>query len=55
MIYALRREIEENDFDYENNLEIYQKDVTLMGDRIDDHIDDLRATFLEELRLIEVI
>ncbi|ODN04668.1 Dynein regulatory complex protein 1, partial [Orchesella cincta] len=53
LIISLQREIEENDFDYETNLEMYQKDVSLMGDRIDDGVDDLQSAFLNELNLIE--
>lgn len=53
MITFLRREMEENDFEYESNLEKYQKDGMLMGDRIDDLVDQLRDAFVEELNLIE--
>ncbi|CAL8111767.1 unnamed protein product [Orchesella dallaii] len=53
LIISLQREIEENDFDYETNLEMYQKDVSLLGDRIDDGVDDLQSAFLNELNLIE--
>jgi hypothetical protein len=53
MIILMRREIEEKDFEYDNNLEKYQKDGMLMGDRIDDLVDDLRVAFVEELNLIE--
>lgn len=53
-IYNLRKELEDQDIEYENNLEMYQKDIMLMGDRIDDTADTLRTAFMEELELIEV-
>lgn len=53
LIIFLRREMDENDFDYEGSLEKYQKDSMLMGDRIDDLVDELRTAFIEELNLIE--
>ncbi|CAG7823676.1 unnamed protein product [Allacma fusca] len=52
-VYNLRKELEDQDIEYEDNLEMYQKDMMLMGDRIDDTVDTLRSAFMEELELIE--
>jgi len=53
LITLMRREIEDNEIEYDSSLEKYQKDTMLMGDRIDDLVDDLRSAFVEELTLIE--
>src|SRR4051812_9488068 len=53
LITNMRREVEEKDFEYENSLEMYQKDTMLMGDRIDDLIGEMRNAFVDELNLIE--
>lgn len=53
LIQSLHQELEESDFDFERSLELYQKDVSLMGDRIDDCVDELQQAFLNELTLME--
>lgn len=53
LISSMQQEIEDNDFEYEQNLEMYQKDTNLIGDRIDDCVDDMQGSFLNELNLIE--
>lgn len=53
LIQDLQMEIEENDFEFEQSLEMYQKDVSLIGDRIDDNVDELQTAFLNELNLVE--
>ena len=50
----MKQGIDDNDWEFEHNLEMYQKDIMLMGDRIDDLVDKLREAFVEELQLIEV-
>jgi len=54
LIEDLKQGIDDNDWEFEHNLELYQKDVMLMGDRIDDLVEKLRDSFVEELQLIEV-
>lgn len=44
----------ENDWAFEESLGFYQKDIMLMGDRIDEEMDKLFASFLNELTLIQV-
>lgn len=53
LIMDMQQEIEDADFEYEQNLEMYQKDASLLGDRIDDCVENLHGAFLSELNLIE--
>jgi len=53
-IDELRQAMDENDWEFEEVLGFHQKDIMLMGDRIDDHMDNLFSAFLHELELIEV-
>lgn len=54
LIDDLQGEMEANDVDYEDDLEKYQNDMMLMGDRIDEQVDALRTAFMQEFQLIEV-
>ena len=53
-IEELQALMAENDWEFEEQLGFYEKDIMFIGDRIDDHMDTLFTSFLNELQLIQV-